>query len=144
MANRIQKKFSVGHPVKNSLIQKIVKTTSSQIEKNGYYILPSTQAEIKTWIRKAVRNGLLINKDEVKTATVALVSGAVTAAKESRGKRITTRHLSIGWKRHIKDEEIGNCPPHECLLRSTVQRKNDLLKSNTIFNKLLDDIEKEI
>lgn len=141
MVVKRQQKNKVKSIRKQSSIKAAINSTTIRIEKEGYVVLPSTQSGIKSCVRKAVKKGLLKNSNEINTATVALVAGAVTAAKESKSKRVTNKHLSKGWDKHIKIKAIGNCPPHKCLLRSAVLRKDELLKSNTVFNTLSIDIE---
>ena len=112
-----------------------VDSTVKRIEGRGYVILPSAKSKLKRHIAKAVELGTIKVGGQVRTATAGLVAAGVTTALTEKTMRVTPRHITVGWKKHIMAS--GNCPPHKCLLRSVVNREQELIKKNQVFASLV-------
>lgn len=102
-----------------------------EVEEGDFTILPSTNKYINTILRRAAKAGTIKSPDEVITSRIGLTAAAIKAAQVERSKRVSIRHLDAGWNNFYAYG--GNCPPHLCLRRSILERRDNLENSDPVF-----------
>ncbi|HVF60959.1 MAG TPA: hypothetical protein VNJ70_14225 [Thermoanaerobaculia bacterium] len=113
---------------------KIYRIATELAEEQGETISQNVHHHIEELLRKATEANTLTTPSEVATSRMALIGAAVQAALGEQAKQVGVRHLKQGWLKYLAYG--GNCPPHECLFRSVIQREAVLRTTLPVFDLL--------
>ncbi len=131
----------------NSYSEPTKQSTSQQhrqiVTLTGYAIYPSSLSLAKQYLFKAQDKGLVRSSQDFGTGLSALLSAGMVKASEYNVKYVKPRHIKEGWT-EILSVGGGNCPPHNCVARSVLNRVEDLKVSLPRFSDVLKIIRKDM
>jgi hypothetical protein len=80
--------------------------------------------------------GLIGSPVDISRAAAAFVGGAITLVVKDRPLTITSSALEESWYKELSLGP-GNCPPHECMRRSVIERFAFVLDKYPVIKALL-------
>jgi len=95
----------------------------------------------KRYLLKNQDKGLVRSSQDFATGLSALLSAGMVKASEYNVKYVKPHHIKEGWT-EILSVGGGNCPPHDCVARSVLNRVEDLKVSLPRFSDVLKVIRK--
>ncbi|TNJ34211.1 hypothetical protein FGF66_12345 [Chlorobaculum thiosulfatiphilum] len=72
---------------------------------------------------------------EKENAAAALYAAGVRGAEKYGKRQVNTRDIQKIWQ--VVGCGPGNCPPHKCLFRTVISRKEEYGNDFPLFNKLI-------
>ncbi|MBT9314128.1 hypothetical protein [Leptothoe spongobia] len=103
----------------------------------GYEFYPSAQDFIVRELMPVIKQNKFRSREEVYWAAAAIVAGALSKGKKSRKKLMKVEDIKDGWQLYISAVEGSTCKPRECIPRSVLNRKSELLEQNKFFRTLI-------
>lgn len=110
----------------------------TKLAENRFRVLPSAVVKVNRVIQRSKRHRTIKNDRDASLVVAAFFSAAAEEASEAGGRRITVRHVDQAWE---KLAITGNCPPHKCVERSIIQRREILEKELPMFRAMTEEIK---
>lgn len=99
------------------------------------------QREVRDYIRKASKKGLVLNPMENTICATALFSAGIEVASERKANYVTIKDIEKGWRQKLMACP-GNTPPHRCLSRTVLSRIDELRGERPLLDEMLRELIK--
>jgi hypothetical protein len=110
----------------------------SKLTEERFRVFPSAVDKVNQVIKRSKKHRTITSDGEASLVAAAFFSAAAEEASEAGVRKITVKYLDQAWD---KLAMTGNCPPHKCVRRSIIQRRDILEKEMPMFRALTEEIK---